>query len=86
MMGNGYEGVKIIDAQLLDQGQIAIRCSLIGIPVIRDELTMVSVPIIFFLPLTFLSLRSLSAVSNSFYLLLFFNSSPILSRSLYCNP
>ena len=42
---------------------------------------MISFSIVFFHPLNFLSLRSMSTVSNSFYLS-FFHSSPSLSRSL----
>ena len=42
---------------------------------------MISFSIVIFLPLTFLLLRSLSAVSNSLYLSVFYSSS-ILSRSL----
>ena len=41
---------------------------MLGITVARGELTMISFSIVFVLPLTFLLLRSLSAVSNSFYL------------------
>ena len=44
---------------------------------------MISFSIIFFIPITFLLLRSLSAASNSFYLFFFFlHSYPTLSRSL----
>ena len=53
----------------------------LGIAIDRGELTMIYFSVVFFLHLTFLLLRSLSAVSNSFYLS-FLHSSPTLSRSL----
>ena len=49
------------------------------------SLTMNSVFFVFFLPLVFLSLRSLLAVCNSFYLLLFFSILlPLLFSSIFC--
>ena len=48
---------------------------------IQENISMISFSIVFFLPFTFLLLRSLSAVSSSFFLS-FFHSYPTLSRSL----
>ena len=52
--------------------------SLVGPTVVSGELTTITLFIVFFLPVTFLSLRCLSAVFNSFYLLLCF---PFVSQS-----
>ena len=73
MMANGYKAFNTIVVRLLDNGQIAFCCYYLfsGITVVRGELTMISFSIVFFLPLTFLFLCSLSAVSNSFYLYFF---------------
>ena len=73
-------GFKIINAQLLDYGHITFCCYyFLGITVVSGELTMISFSIVFFLPLAFLLLCSLSAVSSSFYN--FIHSSPTLSKS-----
>ena len=54
LMGNGYQGFKIIVAQLLDQDQIACCCYyFLGITPEGGELTMISFSIVFF-SLTFL--------------------------------
>ena len=66
----------------IDYGQIAFCCYyFLGITVVRGELTMISFPIVFFLPLTFLLLRSRQQYSiPSIYH--FLHSSPTLSGSL----
>ena len=61
-------------------GSIRFFYCFLGITIIRDELTMFPFSIVFFLPLNFLLIGSLSAVSNSFYNLP--HSSPTISRSL----
>ncbi len=81
-MANGCQVFQIIVARLRDYGQLAFWCYFSWHHCRHDDLAMISFSIVFFLPLTFLSLHSLSAISNSFYLLLFFHSCPTLSKSL----